>query len=87
MKKITLSNEFHNTEATVIPQEITEGRFKGFHMISRATARKLKNKLCGSTDCTCGDSFGSRGGVHLDVINEDYDRSYIIDLRSSGGLE
>jgi len=83
MKKITLSNNFHNTEATVIPQAITEGRFKGYAKISRKTAMRLKNELCGSADCLCGGNFGERGGSHLEVINEDYERNYIIDLGAS----
>lgn len=80
MKRITLINEFHNTEATVIPQEIPEGRFAGLHRISRKTAMRLRRELCGNSDCVCGGNFGERGGVSLDVVNEDYERNYIVDL-------
>jgi hypothetical protein len=83
MKKITLTNDFHNTEATVIPQLITEGRNKGLYKISRKTALRLRSKLCGNSDCTCGGNFGERGGAYLNVVNEDYDRNYIIDLGGS----
>ena len=83
MKKITLTNEFHNTEATVIPQLITEGRHKGYYKISRKTALRLRNELCGIEGCTCGGTFGERGGAYLNVVNEDYDRNYIIDLDGS----
>jgi len=78
MKKIILTNDFHNTEAAVIPQRITEGRFTGYHKVSRRTARRLHNELCGSDECVCGDTFGARGGTKLEVVNEDYERNYIV---------
>ena len=89
MKTIELTNNFHNTEAKVRPVLITDGRFKGYHKISRRTALRLRSELCGSADCTCGGCFGERGGAHLNVISEDYDRNsprpvmYIIDMDSS----
>ena len=76
----TLSNSFHNTIATVRPIAITEGRFAGMHKISRKTALRVRAELCGVSGCTCGGNFGERGGVILDVVNEDYDRNYIVDL-------
>lgn len=81
--KITLTNEFHRTAADVIPQPIKSGRFAGYHRISRRVALRLRGELCGSTGCVCGGTFGERGGAHLAVINEDYDRNYIIDLQQS----
>lgn len=80
MTTITLSNDFHGTESTVRPVAITEGRNKGFHKISRATALRLRRELCGRTDCKCGGDFGQRGGAALVVVNEDYARNYIVDL-------
>lgn len=77
---ITLSNDFHNTEATVRPVAITEGRYKGWHKISRKTALRLRSALCGMTDCSCGGTFVERGGQYINVINEDFDRNYIVDL-------
>jgi hypothetical protein len=82
-KTITLTNEFHNTEANVRPVEIAEGRYKGYHMVSKSTARRLRNTLCGVSGCTCGGNFGERGGAYLQVVNEDYDGNYIIDMRGS----
>jgi hypothetical protein len=77
--KVTLTNDFHNTEATVIPQKITEGRFSGYYRISRATAIRLRRELCGSPTCTCGGNFGERmNGNPIDVVNEDYERNYIV---------
>lgn len=83
MKTITLTNNFHNTEAKVRPIEIKDGRFVGFDKISRKTALRLHRELCGIDGCVCGGTFGERGGVHLDVINEDCDRNYIISMSSS----
>jgi len=77
---ITLSNDFHNTEAKVRPVAITEGRHKGLHKISRSTALRLRRELCGMTDCKCGGDFGQRGGAVIVVVNEDSDRNYIVDL-------
>jgi hypothetical protein len=76
--KLNLSNEYHNTTASCIPQPITDGRYKGYYRISRKVARRLHNQLCGCNDCVCGGTFGQRGGLYVNVINEDYDNSYII---------
>ena len=81
--KVTLTNSFHGTSAAVRLATITEGRFAGMHKISRTTALRLRTKLCGSSDCTCGGTFGECGGAYLAVVNEDYERNYIIDMRSS----
>ena len=80
---ITLSNDFHNTEARVRPVAITEGRYKGYHHISLKTANRLRSALCGMTDCSCGGSFGERGGEYVCVVNEDFDRNFIVDLSQS----
>ena len=78
---ITLSNDFHDTTAQVRPVPITEGRFAGKYKISRATALRLRRKLCGAHDCTCGGDFGERhGSAGILVVHEDYDRNYIVEL-------
>lgn len=76
---IILTNEFHLTSAIVRPIDLGNGKVK----ISWKTAQRLKRELCGSSDCTCGGNFGERGGAYLDVINEDHNHSYIIDMQSS----
>ena len=81
--QVTLTNEFHRTSATVRPVAITEGRFKGFHKISQKTARRLHAELCGNKECRCGGNFGERGGVRLQVLNQDYDYNFIIDPAGS----
>ena len=83
MRTIILSNSFHNTESLVRPVAIAEGRFSGLHKISRKTAQRLRRELCGFDGCVCGGTFGERDGAKLDVVDEDCDRNYIIDMRSS----
>lgn len=75
MTTITLTNNFHNTSANVQLVQADNGLYR----ISRATARRLRNKLCGSTDCTCGDTFGARGGVQMQIVapRSDY---YLVEL-------
>ena len=89
-KTITLSNDFHNTEARVRPVAIIDGPRAGKHLITRATALRLRRTLCGSPECVCGDTFGARGGVNLRgaIIGETYEpRGYVLDLRYAGGLD
>jgi hypothetical protein len=81
--QVTITNDFHGTSATVRPVLIETGRFAGMYKISRRTALRLRTELCGSTGCTSGGNFGERGGANLAVVNEDYDRNYIIDMRAS----
>ena len=80
MPKILLINNFHDTETYVRPVLITEGRFKGYYKVSQRTAKRLHNELCGADSCTCGDTFGARGGHNLEVINQDYDGNFIVRL-------
>lgn len=81
--KVLLTNDFHNTASHVVLQPITEGRFAGYHKVSRNVAQRVKRDLCGISGCMCSDTFGSRGGNRLDITNEDYDRNYIIDIMCS----
>ena len=83
MKKISLTNDFHNTSATLHPQMVTSGRFTGYYRISRRSTLRLRSKLCGSTDCSCGGIFGERGGLPLDVVAQTADCIYMIDLAQS----
>lgn len=80
--KITLTNNFHNTSSNARLKPITTGRFAaaGYHQLSRRAALRLRRELCAISECTCGDTFGARGGIHLDLITEsgDRDRDYIV---------
>ena len=64
MRKITLTNSFHDTEITVLTEYDSEGE-TWFHIhepifcgnptpAQRAKYRRVRNVLCGSDDCTCG---------------------------------
>ena len=66
--KITLTNDFHNTEITVLSEYDTQSEtwqhiqenIHCYHasnaptQAQRARYRKIKNALCGSDDCSCG---------------------------------
>lgn len=77
--RITLTNNFHNTRTAIIPKPITGGRYKGFYKVSLSSAKRAKNKLCGSDSCTCGGNFGERSENYLELINMD-DSNFIIKL-------
>ncbi len=51
-KKITLYNDFHNTEVNLL---VRDGK------ISRNQILRARRELCGIRDCVCGDEFGTRG--------------------------
>ncbi len=66
-KRITLRNDFHDTEATVIAVDgIINGR-----AMHRAT-----RKLCGIDGCTCGGVRGYQD-VLLEILNQDGDYAAI----------
>lgn len=81
MSIYTLTNDFHNTTATVRPVRIKDGRYSGLHKISRRTAIRLRSELCGVGDCVCSGSFGERGGVQFYVRGQDYEQNYIVDCK------
>lgn len=51
--KITIRNNFHNTEAYVT--------IRNGNTITGATARRIEKKLCGVSGCKCGGVLGERG--------------------------
>ena len=53
MTKITLINNFHNTEIIL---NLKDGK-----NISAGQVKKSWNTLCGIKGCTCGNSLGMRG--------------------------
>lgn len=58
---ITITNDFHNTEA----------RVRGLEL-SPATVRRVRRELCGISDCTCGGVLGQRGRQEVEIEpNED----------------
>jgi hypothetical protein len=80
---VTLTNDFHNTQATLILKPIESGRFAGKFSISAESAKRARKKLCPNIDCKCGGTFGERGGAYLYVVNQDSNNNYIIDLLES----
>jgi len=50
--KITLTNDYHNTEITLAS--------KGDYL-SAGQVVKARRTLCGVSGCTCGDDLGRRG--------------------------
>ena len=55
MKKVTLWNDFHNTETSIfLPQT-------GSRSMTRTQVKRVKRRLCPSPDCICSDDFGQRG--------------------------
>lgn len=66
---ITLTNDFHNTSRTV--------RVPADGYISAATARRIRNDLCGISGCICGGVLGQRMSTHTAdgkqiIIDNDY---------------
>ena len=59
--KITLKNNFHNTQATVISRD---------GIINTASLKRASHKLCGMDGCTCG---GIRGPQDVE-LRGDIDR-------------
>ena len=72
--KITLRNNFHNTEATVIA-------ING--IISARAMRRAGNKMCGISDCCCGGTRGPQD-VHFDQINYEGDVKIVSDSEYYG---
>jgi len=54
--KITLTNNFHNTEINLVV--LSNG---GGNMFSKSQVAKARKALCGIKGCTCGGMLGERG--------------------------
>ena len=61
MKKVTLTNNFHNTKASFLADENLET------LLRRATVLRIRRELCGIKDCTCGGYLGERPHKGLDI--------------------
>ena len=55
-KRITLSNEFHNTKIEMVAQLDGQGNV----WLSKGQVVKARRALCGIEGCTCGDAAGCR---------------------------
>ncbi len=66
MEKITLKNDFHNTEVNVVPQS---------GELSPRQVKRAWNTLCGIDGCTCGNDLGMRGDNPEIIVDQDSDGS------------
>ena len=53
MKTLTLTNDFHNSSATL--------RLSADNKATKSQNYRAARKLCGVSGCTCGGNFGERG--------------------------
>ena len=72
MALIKVGNSFHGTEAKVDSYKLIHYQYISCQMYgyggkslaegkkSERYAKRLRNKLCGSDDCTCSNDFGIR---------------------------
>ena len=62
MRKVKLTNDFHNTETVVIPKKILSHIYNEIeiHLSDSQKKRAWKN-LCGMHDCSCSGLAGERG--------------------------
>jgi hypothetical protein len=73
--KITLKNDFHNTEVGVYAVEITSGtsgRTVGY-LLSAQQTRRVRKRLCGIAGCACGDDLSLRGPQDFGDYSVDID--------------
>ena len=63
-----LTNNFHNTHATVKPKPITDGWYLTARQVRRAWL-----KLCGMADCHCSGDLGARGPQEFDEAEHCHD--------------
>lgn len=64
----TITNDYHDTEATTVylVEELCDIKRRYPHECDnaeKALVHRLHDRLCGSSDCTCGDIYGARPGV------------------------
>lgn len=63
MNKLTLTNNFHNTEVTLVPKGNT---------LSPSQVKRSWRILCGISGCTCCNSAGARGNQEVELeFNQD----------------
>lgn len=58
--KVTIRNNFHNTEVTLEAKNITLEKTTEYYL-SPAQVDKAKRELCGLRGCTCSGVLGQRG--------------------------
>lgn len=58
--KITIRNNYHNTEASVTVNRLPAD-------ISKRQVDRIRRALCGISGCTCGNALGARGPQDVDI--------------------
>jgi hypothetical protein len=66
-KKITFSNDFHNTQCTVIGKLASNQRG---YIISLDQLKKVKRNLCGMSNCGCGSIRGQQDGFKFEYHDD-----------------
>jgi hypothetical protein len=70
MRKITITNSFHGTEASFVP---TPTKTPDIGSVSRAVQNRVSRALCGVSSCECGSSIQSYAGETWECHGYDYD--------------
>ena len=71
MKKICLTNDFHNTEVSLMARRTPRPEL---YEITAAQVEKARQTLCGIDGCSCGGFAGERGA-----------QAFIVEGRGGGG--
>lgn len=71
MKKITLTNNFHNTSINLI--------LSNHNRLSLRQVRRARETLCGMKDCHCSGDAGERGEGNPMIYIEPGDDYAIVD--------
>ena len=62
MRKIKLTNDFHNTETVVIPKKIISYIYNEICIqLTKSQKKRAWKNLCGMHDCSCSGLAGERG--------------------------
>lgn len=86
--RLKLGNRAHGTTCVVDLEPIDDGPWVGYHALSAANAKKLRETLCPDPACTCAGStivsaFRYDQG-HLERIGYDHERqAHVIDVTNS----
>jgi hypothetical protein len=90
--KLKLGNRAHCTTCTVELSPIEDGPWVGYHALSAANAKKLRDTLCPDPACTCAgatlvSAFRYDQG-HLERIGYDHERqAHVIDVANSVSMK
>jgi len=71
MRKITLTNDFHNSSATLLADVAMMPCGDVEAVIAQAAYRRAKRKLCGNPRCGCG---GYRGPQRIEYTRGNWKR-------------